>query len=73
MLSGLYCYPRTKGWLVSSQMLTMAEAAEFTGIKFRTWQSYYRIWEVPHYRIGKNVLFSPDDLGMWLDTKRVAA
>jgi hypothetical protein len=57
---------------VSSQMLTMREAAEFTGIKFRTWQVYYRIWQVPFYRIGKNVVFSPDDLGAWLDTKRVA-
>lgn len=56
---------------MSSQMLTTREAAEFCGIKYRTWQAYYRVWDVPHYRIGKSVLFSPDDLGAWLDTKRV--
>lgn len=50
----------------------MREAAEFTGVKFRTWQIYYRIWNVPHYRIGKNVVFSEDDLKEWLETKRVA-
>ena len=55
---------------MSAQMLTMREAADFCGIKYRTWQQYWKVWHVPAYRIGKHVLFSPDDLGAWLDTKR---
>lgn len=53
-------------------MLNMREAAEFCGIKFRTFQAYYRVWNIVHYRIGRSVVFSPDDLGAFLDTKRVA-
>lgn len=72
MLSGLYCCLWAKGLPVSAQMLNMREAAEFCGIKFRTFQAYYRVWNIVHYRIGRSVVFSPDDLGAFLDTKRVA-
>lgn len=58
---------------MSSHMLTMSQAAEYCGIKIRTWQAYYQVWECPHYRVGKHVLFSEDDLNAWLASKRVVA
>jgi hypothetical protein len=56
-----------------SRMLNMVEAAEFTGVKYRTWQGYYKIWNVPHFKVGKTTLFREDELAEWLESRHVVA
>ena len=55
-----------------SDMLTTAEAAEFCGIPVRTWQAYYQVWEVPHFRIGRALRFNRDEIASWLESRREA-
>ncbi len=57
---------------MSVRMLTMSQAAEYTGIKPRTWAALYRQWGVPHYRIGKTVTFRQSELEAWLQARKNA-
>ena len=54
------------------RMLTMTEAAAYVGVKHRTFQACYRLWGVPHFRIGKTVTFRESELEEWLQARRVS-
>ena len=60
-----------KGANVASKMLTAPQAAEFTGIKVRTWYAWYQVWNVPHYRLGRRIMFSESDLTRWMESRHV--
>lgn len=51
--------------------LGMADAAAYCGIKERTWEGYYRLWDVPYYKIGRTVVFRPEELDEWMAGWRV--
>ena len=53
-------------------MLNMSEAAEFVGIRKRTFEQFYRSWRVPSFKVGRTVVFREDELAEWLESKRVA-
>lgn len=52
------------------KLLTMTEAAEICGIPLRTWYAKYRTWEVPHFRLGKHIMFRLSELNAWIETQR---
>jgi len=52
--------------------LTMKQAAEYCAIKLRTWEQYYRLWEVPHYKIGRTVVFKREELDEFISSRRCA-
>lgn len=52
------------------KLLSNREAATYCGIPLRTWQSYYLIWGVPHFRIGRSIKFRLSELDAWVESKR---
>jgi len=57
----------------SNKLLSTREAAIYMGVRYRTLQSRYRIWGIPHHRVGRAVLFRVRDLDKWLDERRETA
>jgi len=53
--------------------ITVKEAAEFLSIKEKT--LYYLVTQglIPHYRIGKMVRFSKEELEAWMKSKKAAS
>jgi len=48
--------------------LNKEEASQYTGLSVRTLENY--LHQIPHYRIGRRVLFKPSDLDSWLEKFR---
>jgi hypothetical protein len=62
-----------------SELLTPAQAAPLIGLRFSKkpadrvsfWRAIHE-WNVPHFRLGpRTIKFSPDDLRVWLRSRRV--
>jgi excisionase family DNA binding protein len=53
--------------------ITVKEAAEFLSIKEKT--IYYLVTQglIPHYRIGKMVRFSKEELETWMKSKKAGS
>jgi excisionase family DNA binding protein len=58
-----------------TRMLSTAEAAEYIGAKFTTFQYYYVAsrWNIPHYKVGRRIVFKESDLATWLESRRVSS
>ena len=54
-----------------SHALTYKEAAEVTGLAERTLRNYVSRKQIPFYKIGKAVRFSPEKLMDWLEARAV--
>lgn len=52
-------------------LLTVKEASGWLGISVFTLYSWAQGKKLPHYKIGKKVMFSKDDLKRWLEEHRV--
>jgi excisionase family DNA binding protein len=52
--------------MTALSMLSMQEAADYTGIPYSTWTKLYQVWDVPHFRIGRRVLFREGEVEAWL-------
>ncbi len=50
--------------------ITVREAAIFLGIKEKTIYHLVNQGSIPHYRIGKMVRFSEDELENWMKSKK---
>jgi len=48
-------------------LIPVKEAATWLGISAFTLYSWAQSHRVPHYKIGKRVMFSKDDLKRWID------
>jgi len=55
------------------QLLNMGEAAEYLHTPKRTLQGHYQRWGIPHYKVGRNILFREDELAKWFEQQRRAA
>jgi excisionase family DNA binding protein len=57
-------------------MLSMKQAAEYLGVKYDTLAKQYKVWGIPHYRMGPAartlIQFRVRDLENWLETRRVS-
>lgn len=62
-----------------SALLTPTQAAPLIGLRFSRkpadrvsfWRAIHE-WNVPHFRLGpRTIMFSPDDLHVWLNSRRV--
>ena len=51
----------------------MGEAAEYLHTPKRTLQGHYQRWGIPHYKVGRNILFREDELAKWFEQQRRAA
>jgi excisionase family DNA binding protein len=47
-------------------LLSIAEAADFLGIKKSTVYKYTRLRTIPHVRLGARILFDPERLDAWV-------
>lgn len=60
----------------SVDLMTMLEAATYLTLPYKTLANNYKIWSVPHYKLGPGtrtgVYFRQCDLDTWLETRRVA-
>lgn len=52
-------------------LLTVKEASGWLGISVFTIYSWAQGRKLPHYKIGKRVMFSKDELKRWLEEHRV--
>ena len=52
-------------------LLSVKEASAWLGIPVFTIYSWALSRRIPHYKIGKRVMFSRDDLKRWIDEHRV--
>lgn len=52
------------------QMLNSRQAADICGIPYRTWQSCYQVWGVPHFRLGRAIRFRESELAQWIESRR---
>ena len=52
-------------------LIPVKEASQWLGISVFTLYSWALAHRIPHYKIGKRVLFSRDDLKRWLEEHRV--
>ena len=48
--------------------LDKREAAEYTSLSTRTLEG--RLSEIPHFRVGKKILFKKSELDRWMETYR---
>lgn len=48
----------------------MYGAADYLGIPWRSLQAYYKKWEVPSFKIGRNIMFRESELEQWLQDHR---
>ena len=48
-------------------LLSVKEASDWLGIPAFTLYSWALSRRIPHYKIGRRVLFSKDDLKRWVD------
>ena len=53
-------------------LVSVKEASAFLGIPVFTLYSWALSRRIPHYKIGRRVMFSLNDLHVWIDTHRVA-
>jgi excisionase family DNA binding protein len=53
-------------------LVSVKEASEWLGISVFTLYSWALAHRIPHYKIGKRVMFSKEDLQRWLAEHRVA-
>lgn len=53
-------------------LIPVKEAAAWLGISSFTLYSWAQSHRIPHYKIGKRVMFSKEDLKRWVDDHRVA-
>lgn len=54
-------------------LLSVKEASGWLGISVFTLYSWAQGKKLPHYKIGKKVMFSKDDLKRWLEKHRVTS
>jgi len=52
----------------SDRYMGKREAAEYTSLSIRTLES--RLGEVPHFRVGKKILFKKSELDHWMEKHR---
>jgi len=52
-------------------LLPVKEASRWLGMSPFTLYSWAQAHRIPHYKIGKRVMFSTEDLKRWLDRLRV--
>ena len=52
-------------------LLSVKEAAGWMGMPVFTLYSWAQARKIPHFKLGKRVLFSKKDLLRWLDEHRV--
>ena len=50
----------------AKEILTVAEAAEFTGLAKQTLYAFTSQRTVPHFKRGKNILFKRSELEVWM-------
>ena len=51
-------------------LLSVKESSQWLGIPAFTLYSWAQGRRIPHYKIGKRVMFSKDDLKRWLEQHR---
>jgi len=56
------------GYLAQDRYMGKREAAAYTGLSIRTLEG--RLDEIPHYRVGRKLLFKKSELDRWLETFR---
>jgi excisionase family DNA binding protein len=52
-------------------LLSAKDVSAWLGIPMYTIYSWALSRRIPHYKIGKKVLFSKDELKRWVDTHRI--
>ena len=56
----------------SNRLLNLADAAAILGVRPRSLRDYWRKWEIPALRVGRELRFRERDLNAWI-RKRIAA
>ena len=54
-----------------TNLLSVREAADFLGLKPVTIYKYINSRSIPFIKIGRRVLFEPEDLESWLKDKKI--
>jgi len=57
---------------MESDFLTVTELAEKLHVKKSTVYAWSHRREIPHIKLGKNLLFEPEKISEWLKEKEVA-
>jgi len=55
-------------YLAQDRYLDKREAASYTSLSIRNLEA--RLPEIPHYRVGKKILFKKSELDHWMETYR---
>ena len=55
------------------KLLTLAEAAAFTGFRVSTWRAWILRRKVPFHRIGRSIRIAESDVLAMIDESRIAA
>lgn len=55
--------------LNSDHYMSKGEAAEYLGLSRRTVE--YHLPEIPHFRVGRKLLFRKSELDQWVESYRV--
>jgi Helix-turn-helix domain len=53
-----------------SEMLRVKEAAAYVNIPVRTWEVHYLLWDVPHFQVGRRIMFRKSELDTWMEKHR---
>jgi predicted DNA-binding transcriptional regulator AlpA len=54
----------------SKQLLNISDAASYLGITPRSLQQYHKTWDVPCFKVGRNLMFRESELEQWLQDHR---
>lgn len=58
---------------MSARLMTLAEVAQYLGVKKSWLYDNYRAEGIPSYRVGRGLRFRQSDLDRWLEERREVA
>ncbi len=56
------------GYIAQDRYMDKREAAEYTSLSTRNLEG--RLGEIPHFRVGKKILFKKSELDHWMESHR---
>jgi excisionase family DNA binding protein len=57
---------------MSDRILNLAHAAAYLDVPERRLRDHWRRWEIPVYKVGRELRFRLSDLEAWLNGQRVS-
>jgi excisionase family DNA binding protein len=62
-----------KRYIMDKKFLTMKEVAQLLKVSVNTIKNWTKENRIPHYKVGRRVLYEDREINSWLDEQKQAA